>query len=382
MPPWTIERVEELLSQSGAKLIDVKEHHPRKPISYRCKCGTTHSKNRDLIQLYGAFCPPCMDINTRQKISKFHKSDLEEWIQKAIKKHGGKYGYSKVVYINSQTHVIITCLTCLEEFPCRPDMHLNPGNGCPPCGVRSRGLKRRKPIETFIDEATIIFNGAYGYDKFEYTNANTPGDVLCIRCDVYFSIDPNHHLRGQGHSGCRAIRISESKRFTQEYVIELCKKVHNNFFDYTDTVYNGSEKTMTVMCPPHGPFDQNAMSHMSGYNGCKRCVPKYSKMAIEWLNYMSQKLGITIQHAENGGEILIPGTRFKADGFYGNTVFEFNGDYWHGNPRVFPGDKLNVVNGKTMKELYEKTLERKQEIERLGYEYVEMWEFDWKQLKT
>ena len=45
---------------------------------------------------------------------------------------------------------------------------------------------------------------------------------------------------------------------------------------------------------------------------------------------------IYIQHAINDKEYLIEGTRYHADGFCKdtNTIYEFHGDYWHGNPKL------------------------------------------------
>ena len=69
---------------------------------------------------------------------------------------------------------------------------------------------------------------------------------------------------------------------------------------------------------------------------------QYSKMSINWLNFISKKDNITIQHALNYGEYKIPNTRLKADGYCKetNTIYEFHGDYWHGNPLI------NISNGK------------------------------------
>ncbi|MGZ5191080.1 MAG: DUF7487 domain-containing protein, partial [Flavisolibacter sp.] len=102
----------------------------------------------------------------------------------------------------------------------------------------------------------------------------------------------------------------------------------------------------------------------------------YSSKQIQWLESIIQQEGIYIQHAGNEGEYLIPGTRFKADGYCSetNTIYEFHGDYWHGNPDVYSSDEINKVNGKTMGELYQKTLEKEETIKGLGYNLVVAWE--------
>ena len=60
------------------------------------------------------------------------------------------------------------------------------------------------------------------------------------------------------------------------------------------------------------------------------------------------------------------------------TVYEFLGDYWHGNPDKFTRDEFNKRVKKTFGELYDATIHRQNEILENGYKLVTMWEMDWK----
>ncbi len=82
---------------------------------------------------------------------------------------------------------------------------------------------------------------------------------------------------------------------------------------------------------------------------------------------------------ENGGEYKIPNTNFKADGYCKktNTIFEFHGDFWHGNPNKYNPNEINKVTKCTFGELYKKTLVKEKKIKKLGYNIVKMWESDW-----
>ena len=75
----------------------------------------------------------------------------------------------------------------------------------------------------------------------------------------------------------------------------------------------------------------------------------------------------------------IPNTTFKTDGYdpKTNTIYEFLGDYWHGNPKVHDFDKVNVSTGFSFKELNQKTFERFDEIKKLGYNIKYIWENDY-----
>ena len=105
-------------------------------------------------------------------------------------------------------------------------------------------------------------------------------------------------------------------------------------------------------------------------------------MQILWLNFLSKFHNIYIQHAINDGEYLIPTTNYKADGYCKetNTIYEFHGDYWHGNPKIYKGNEINKITNCTYNELYEKTLIKENKIKELGYNLETIWENDWKKI--
>ena len=114
----------------------------------------------------------------------------------------------------------------------------------------------------------------------------------------------------------------------------------------------------------------------------------YSKMAINWLEWIMRNENIMIQHAELGGEKRLQGEGFSylLDGWCEEnmTVYEFHGDLFHGNPDVFlPDERCNPFRKDlTAKELHEKTLEKEEYIRSLGLNLVTIWENDWKNIQT
>jgi hypothetical protein len=105
----------------------------------------------------------------------------------------------------------------------------------------------------------------------------------------------------------------------------------------------------------------------------------YSYKCIYWLESIMQEEGIYIQHALNEGEYRIPGTRFKADGYCAetNTIYEFHGDCFHGNPRIYNADEIcSPFSTLTAGELYQKTLQREQLIRSLNYNLISVWASD------
>ena len=113
----------------------------------------------------------------------------------------------------------------------------------------------------------------------------------------------------------------------------------------------------------------------------------FSKDCIEWLETIQDKAKkegkpVRIQHALNGGEKKIPGTRYKTDGYCAieNKIFEYNGCVWHGCKTCFPEDRQKIKHphsDQSMEELYALTMMKKQTCLDLGYKFESIWEHEW-----
>jgi len=104
----------------------------------------------------------------------------------------------------------------------------------------------------------------------------------------------------------------------------------------------------------------------------------YSKAEMNWLISIEEKENIVIQNAlSQDGQYKIKGVG-RVDGFCQktNTVYEFNGDFWHGNPSIYDRDGINSATKTSFGELYDKTIKREQKIIDLGYNLVVKWETD------
>ena len=99
----------------------------------------------------GQGCPKCANEANGERC----RSSKEDFIKKARKKHGNKYDYSKVDYVNCDTKV---CIICPKhgEFWQRPADHLR-GRGCSKCNLSH--LERS--VMNYLDDMGI----AYDYQK-------------------------------------------------------------------------------------------------------------------------------------------------------------------------------------------------------------------------
>jgi hypothetical protein len=160
------------------------------------------------------------------------------------------------------------------------------------------------------------------------------------------------------------------------------KKIHNDEFNYDEVIYEKSNIPVKITCNKTKKlFLQTPNSHLSG-SKCPCCSNKgYSLKAIKYLDFISVYNNKIIKHQLNGGEYTILNTRYKADGYCEetNTIYEFHGTIYHGDPRLCNSNDFNYL-GKNYGELYQKTLEREQEIINLGYKLIVMWEHDWNKI--
>ena len=108
----------------------------------------------------------------------------------------------------------------------------------------------------------------------------------------------------------------------------------------------------------------------------------YSQMALDWLRSIALSEGISIQHAESGGELRVRHSKghYLVDGYCAetNTVYEFHGDIWHGNPACFSPDECPHPFRPeiTAKHLHEATI-AKEDFLRQHFNVITIWETDW-----
>lgn len=185
------------------------------------------------------------------------KLSTEIFIEKARKIHKNKYDYSKVIYKDAYSDVIIIC-PIHGEFKQKPYSHLS-GHGCIRCAKKKKHTK-----QSFIIEAKKVHGNKYDYSKVDYKNNKTK---VCIICPIHgeFWQRPDKHLQGRGCCKCGGTCKSSKKEFIEESNI-----VHKNRYDYSKVIYKNTETKVCIICPIHGEFWQTPHAHLQG-QGCPFC---------------------------------------------------------------------------------------------------------------
>ena len=294
--------------------------------------------------------------------------------------HDNKYDYSKVNYIDAHSKIIIIC-KIHGEFEQTPNSHLQ-GSGCNNCGVILRSNKAKKSLEEFIEKARLVHGDKYDYSKVDYVSRHTNIIIIC-KIHGEFEQTPCNHLKSSGCLKCSRINSAKKRTFNKDDFIKKSRLVHGDKYDYSKVDYIYCDIPVIIECKIHGEFMKTPIAHYNSCIGCPKCSNNgFSKPSILWLDFLSKLYNIYIQHAHNDGEYVITTTKYRSDGYCkeNNTIYEFHGDYWHGNPKKFNPDDINEITKKTFKDLYDETLIRENKIKELGYNLVVIWENDWKKI--
>lgn len=190
------------------------------------------------------------------------KLTQEEFLKLAKSIHGESFDYTDTTYISRRDNITIKCNSCFHTYETNCHRHLC-GHGCRSKECRYKG----RTLEQFIQEATKIHNG-----KFSYSNIHTFDrlDKLSIICPVHgeFFQSATGHLSGQGCMKCK----NDSQKWTTQKFIQKAKEVHGDKYDYSKSVYAGSQSKITVICLKHGEFYPAPVDHILGKSVCRTCA--------------------------------------------------------------------------------------------------------------
>jgi Zn finger protein HypA/HybF involved in hydrogenase expression len=282
------------------------------------------------------------------------------------------YSYDKTIYVRAHDKVIVSCLLH-GDFFITPDRHTNGGDGCPSCSNMVRAASKTKTKEVFLVRAYDKHGDAYDYSIIDYKNVKTKIEIICKEHGSFWQSPEHHVYLGQGCPECAPNKISVMKRKPFELFVNEANNKHNSIYIYNVESYNKGENKIDILCNKHGIFQQHKKSHLSGA-GCPTCSNNVSKSEIKWLD------SLAIPHEFRQVILHIGNNKIKADAYdpNTNTIYEYWGDFWHGNPTVYNRNDINPRVKKTYGELFEGTQEKRRLIQNAGYNLIEIWGSDYK----
>ena len=316
-----------------------------------------------------------------------------QFIERAISIHGDQYDYSLVDYKTTYIKVKIICKEH-GEFEQVPKDHIISKSGCPKC-------RTTKTKQTNLNKYGHVcyLHSTDGKHKVVTTNLNKYGYSNVLQSPIIQKQVKQTNLIKYGHENItKNPKIRQKQKLTKK--IRYGNEYFTNRTKFKNTIrrLNGNERSFNLLEDVNwltvqyieqnksaqqialelGTATTTVLRYLYKYNFTIVHSYNYSHKCISWLDTIMEVDNIHIQHALNDGEYQIPGTRYKADGYCQetNTIYEFHGDYWHGNPKIYDSNDMNKVIRLSMGELYERTIKKEEEIRQLGYIVVVMWESD------
>lgn len=192
-----------------------------------------------------------------------------QFIEKAVLKHGNKYDYSKTVYKDAYTEVLIICPKH-GPFYQKACSHLF-GKGCRKCGYDTVKIKNSITEEEFLKKAQEIHGDKYDYSEVHYISGRSKIKIFCKRCKTFFYQSAHNHISGQGCKKCVKELNGLKARKTTKGFIKDALKVHGDLYDYSKSIYTTNHTPVEIICKKHGSFWQLPVKHVCGRQGCPKC---------------------------------------------------------------------------------------------------------------
>lgn len=287
------------------------------------------------------------------------KLTVDDILTRSKKIHRGFYRYENFEYKNNRSMMNVVCPKH-GNFEQMTMLHLS-GHGCPECF----NDRRKSSTATFLKKAKKIHKNFYDYSKTIYLGAGKKLKIICPEHGEFEQL-PWSHV-GRDKCGCPRCYQDRHKTSNEKLIAE-CNIQHKNFYDYSKVEYHHAKKKIKIICPKHGEFEQLPFSHRAG-QGCPRCTTNVSNKEVAFLDFL-------LVPDENRQKRI---KNFLVDGFLPDKklIYEFLGDFWHGNPKLHNQEDVNNVSKIAFGELYEKTMKRFDELVVMGYSVKYIWESDW-----
>ncbi len=131
----------------------------------------------------------------------------------------------------------------------------------------------------FINISNSIHDNKYDYSETIYINNSTKVKIIC-KIHGVFEKSPNKHISAkQGCPSCSKSLLSRKFVKPLDIFTTQANNIHNNMYDYSETVYMNSKTKVKILCKTHGEFYQTPTSHLNG-SGCYHCGCMSTKLSL------------------------------------------------------------------------------------------------------
>lgn len=291
------------------------------------------------------------------------RSKIEDIIIAFNVMHNDKYTYYDFnYYINNKQIINITC-PIHNIFQMRIDGH-SQGKGCPKC---KRVLIKNNSFNNFVAKSNLIHNNFYDYIPCDDFSVNSLVLIVCPKHNQFIQL-AWQHMNGNRCKECS----KEDRRLSLCEFINKSNEKHNNKYNYSEVSFAFVSEKIKIKCNLHGYFFQSVAAHMRG-QGCPKCSKIISRGETEWLD------SLNIPKINRNRPIIVNSKFYFPDGINldDNIIYEYYGDFWHGNPKIYDVNAMCSATKLTFGEMYNHTMKREEALMKAGYKLITIWEHEW-----
>lgn len=310
--------------------------------------------------LNGQGCPEC----GKDYAKHYHKNNYQnllDWVKKEYDENQWSFPHIKQEYENHLSSITIHCNKCGYEFQqraidfkryhhnncpnCRKikhteqkivdNTHVCPIHGefysttgeCPQCRQELHYKQVQQEILDKLNEWNVLKTV-----EVDLSNVKSKNDKFPCRCKIcgytfYRKKEQFRYIKHEVCPQCTLTKLSKERTKTTEEFIEEVKSLYgDDTFDFTETVYEASDKKVTLKCNKCGrSFTKEANSLLQG-KGCPHHRRNKSKGEEELIEFI---------RSLNVGEVLT-NDRMLLDGYELDVyvpdkkiAIEYDGLYWH-----------------------------------------------------
>lgn len=136
-----------------------------------------------------------------------------------------------------------------------------------------------------IEKVKELYGDYYDCSLVDDTGSRGNVKLICPKHGI-FEIRYDHLCEGKGCPKCRREKLLDDR---WEDFVKRAREVHGNKYEYIrDDDFVGITSRIRIICPIHGEFTQNGVSHVVAKQGCKKCydeskIGKYKMTTEEFI---------------------------------------------------------------------------------------------------
>lgn len=201
-----------------------------------------------------------------------------------------------------------------------------------------------------------------------YLNRNLNKKKICKICSDKNQIGENNHFYGKKHS-------ENSKKLISEKKIGVKTSDHMSTNKYRKLISKLAKERWESGKMEETRLKLSQMMKDKHANGELKSINR-SKAEFEIIDYL-ESIGIKCEPSYN-----VESKIFDIYVAKYNLLIEYNGDYWHCNPKKYEANYYNKKKNKTAKEIWEYDKNKLYLAKKYGYNCIVIWETDYKKNKN